>query len=457
MSTVAYLTKRFPRLSETFILDEIVGLEAAGVPLRLYALAHPAEARTQTAVAQVASPVTYLHPVGHGFSSNASHVLRLCAAHLAILRGSPRRYVGVVLYIARKRRHVSTVRHFLEAGLLASLLEADGATHLHAAFAHGPASVAHFVHLLTGVPFSFAGHAKDLYTSAPDLLARKIAACEFVLACSESAASYLRGVAAECRDPATRDKLLARDRIILLRHGVDTERFRPPALACAPGPAPGPAGATASRSDPASTRATRLLLVGRLVPKKGHAVLLEACAKLAAEGVDLRCDLVGGGELAEELKRLADRLGLSANITFHGAKLQDELPELFANADIFVQPSVVVEGGDRDGIPNALLEAMATGLPVVATTVGGIPEVVEDARTGLLVAPGDVDALAGALRRLSRDEGLRVELGAAARAYTSANLDRSQAARRVASLFTAVPGLSGQRQQPAAPILAGAL
>lgn len=408
--TIGYLTKRFPRLSETFILDEILGLEAAGVPLRLFALAHPGEALVQPDVAEVASPVTYLHPPG-GWRPRARAATATAAAHRRLLARSPRRYLGVVAYIARKRRHVSTVRHFWEAGWLAVLLEEQGARHVHAAFAHGPASVAHFVHLLTGLPFSFAAHAKDLYLSAPDLMARKLAAAEFVLACSESAAARLR----EISGPGAA-------KVVLAPHGVDTIRFRPG------GPAPVDPG-------PGSLR---ILAVGRLVDKKGYPVLLDAIATLRASGLDVSCSVIGTGPLEAELEATARRLRLGSAVTFLRARTHQEIAAAYGQADIFVQASVVLANGDRDGIPNSLLEAMASGLPVVASAVAGIPEVVR-ADCGVLVAPGDPGALVAALGRLARDPILRDRLGRAARAHVVAHLDRVACARAIAPLFDARP------------------
>ncbi len=418
--TVAYLTKRFPRLSETFILDEILGLEASGVPLRVYALRHPGETLVQPDVNLVASPVTYLHPPGP-WRVRVGAALSTAAAHGLLLLRSPRRYLAVAVYIARKRRHLSTVRHFVEAGRLARHLERANTQHLHAAFAHGPASVAHFVHLLTGLPFSFAAHAKDLYLSAPDLLGRKVAAAEFVLACSDSAAGALRQIAGPHAD-----------KVLLARHGVDTGRFVPAA------PAGGP--------DPA---ALRVLAVGRLVDKKGYPVLVAALAALHASGRQVSCRIVGAGPRRPELEALVAEMGLGQAVRFLGARTHQEVATAYRQADVFVQSSVVLPDGDRDGTPNALLEAMASAVPVVASAVAGIPEVVPP-DCGLLVPPGDAAALAAALERLAQDPPLRRRLGQAARTHVEAHLDRLVCARRLAPLFGAAPPPA-----PAAP-LAGA-
>ncbi|HUY97174.1 MAG TPA: glycosyltransferase [Verrucomicrobiae bacterium] len=407
--TVAYLTKRFPRLSETFILDEILGLEAAGVPIRLYALADPRETVVQPDVGRVASPVVTLH-AGGGWGERLTSARATLLAHTRLLRREPRRYVRVLAYLVRKRRHRSTWRHFVEAGRLAGLLERDHARHLHAAFAHGPASVAHLVHLLTGIPFSFAAHAKDLYVSAPDLLARKVAASTFVLACSASAAERLRQLAGP-----------AADRIVLARHGVDTSRFAP-------------AGA-GSRT---VLQPLRVLAVGRLVDKKGYPVLLEALAQVTGTGRCVACRIIGSGPARQRLEEEVTRLGLGGVVTLVGARTQLEVAAASHDADVFVQASVVLADGDRDGIPNALLEAMASGLAVVATRVGGIPEVIPDG-AGLLVPAGDVGAVALALIRLADDPDLARQLGAAARRHVIDQLDRLVCARAIALLFGVAP------------------
>jgi len=405
--TVGYLTKRFPRLSETFILDEILGLEQAGVPLRLYALAHPGEGLVQPDVLRVSSPVVYLHSPGR-LLDRAASVLSTVCAHARLLLRAPRRYLSVVVYIARKRRHLSTVRHFVEAGRLAVLLEEAEARHLHAAFAHGPASVAHFVHLLTGLPFSFAAHAKDLYLSAPDLLARKVAASTVVLTCSESAATALREIAGP-----------SAGKVVMARHGVDAARFREAEL-------------TRRRS----TDELRVLAVGRLVEKKGYPVLLDALATLARQGRRVSCTIIGSGPCRPEIESAVSRLGLSSVVSLLGARTHQDVAEAHRLCDVFVQASVVLANGDRDGTPNSLLEAMASGVCVVASDVAGIPEVVVPG-CGVLVAPGDSAALAGALARIADDPGLGRRLGAAARSHVTEHLDRTVCARELARYFEA--------------------
>lgn len=410
--TVAYLTKRFPRLSETFILDEILGLEACGVPLRLYSIMDPREPVVQPDARRVRSPITYLHrgTTRRAALAESGDTVR---AHVGLLVRRPAGYARALAYVARRRCGPATLRHFLEGGNLAALLERDKAYHLHAAFAHGPASIAYFVHLLTGLPFSFSAHAKDLYLSDPQLLARKIRAAQFVLVCSEAAAGRLREIAGP-----------AASKVRLAYHGVDTDRFQPPS-----GKHGISAGCTAAEP-------LRLLAVGRLVEKKGYPTLLDALARVVASGRPVRCEIIGAGPLRAALEARIKELGSTDTVSLRGPRTHQEVAAAYHEADVFVQASVVLADGDRDGVPNSVLEAMASGLPVVASAVAGIPEVVLDGATGVLFPPGDAGALAGALIGLIDDPRTRQRLGQAARAYVVERLDRTNAVRAIAPLFS---------------------
>ena len=402
-ATVAYLTKRFPRLSETFILDEILGLEAAGVPLRLYAIGDPAENHVQPDVSLVASPIVYLRH--GGLRGTLADITATLAAHVTLVATRPRRYAAVAGEVLRSRNRRTAARHFAYAGRLAVTVERARARHQHAAFAHTPASIVRYTHLLTGLPFSFGAHAKDLYLSDPVNLAIRATQAHFVVVCSQSAGQALTELAGP------------RARILLAYHGVDSHRFAP------------------ARPQDAGTAELRILAVGRLVAKKGYPVLLEALHRLAADGIPLRCEIVGAGELAGEVTDRIDRLDLAGIVTLSGARTHQQIAQAYRHADVFVQSSVVLPDGDRDGIPNSLLEAMASGLAVVASRVAGIPEIVTDAVTGLLVPPADAGALAAALRRLAQDPALRATLGAAARQHVVTHLDRRVCARQTAALF----------------------
>ena len=386
---VAYLLKRFPRLSETFILHEILELERQGLDLHLFSIMNPGEEMVHADVARVRAPVTYL-PAGW------PAIGAMLRAHLALVRRGPRRYVGVGAYALQRRRatpfhqRLATVKHFWRAGWLARELEQAGVTHLHAHFAHGPASVAHFVHLLTGLPYSVTAHAKDIYTSPPDRLALRLRAARFVVTCTGYNAQYLAGLMGTA----------AAQRLHRIYHGVDLHKF-------------GPNSCTAPGSRTPGDTPT-ILAVGRLVEKKGYPYLIDACRLLIDRGYDVRLRIVGGGEMKEALRRHIAEVGLDERIELLGARPQDEVIELYRTATVFALPCVVLDNGDRDGIPNVLVEAMRLGLPVVSTAVSGIPELVVDEETGLLVPPRDTGALESALARLLDDAELRARLAAGA-------------------------------------------
>lgn len=400
-AVIAYLLKRYPRLSETFILHEILELERQGVDLRLFSIMNPNEQVVHAEVARVRAPVQYL-PVGW------QAVGPLLRAHLTLVTRAPRRYLRVVRYILTRRRHRSTIKHFVRAGWLARELEKVGATRLHAHFAHGPASVAHFVHLLTGLPFSFTAHAKDIYTSPPNLLAVKMRAAQFVVTCTDYNARYLA------------DLIVGEKPIQRIYHGVDLRLFTP-------------SGCSAPDDRPDEARS--ILAIGRLVEKKGFPTLIEACRLLRAEGYDIRLRIVGDGPMKGALSRQIEESGLAEHVTLLASRSQRELLALYRAAELFVLPCVVAENGDRDGIPNVLVEAMSLGVPVVSTTVSGIPELVIDGRTGLLVPPHDPRALATALARFLDDPPLRARLAAEARRHVTTEFDLATNAARLKALL----------------------
>ena len=409
--TVCYLTKRFPRLSETFILDEILGLEANGVDLRLFAIADPGEATVQPDVRRVRSTVTYLRTGGSTAAAMRDN-LHFVRGHVRLLALHPIRWTRTAARLLGPERSRAMARHFLEAGGMAHEMHRVGGDHLHAAFAHGPASTAYYVHLLTGRPYSFAAHAKDLYLSTPEVLAAKIVAASFVLACSHSAAAELRRIAVAHGGSGAE--------VIYAPHGVDVDRFRP-----------GPDGSDRTGLD----EPVRLLAVGRLVPKKGYPTLVSALAELADRGVPFTCRIIGGGDLREALAARLACAGIADRVELCGTRTQIEILEEYRQADVFVQASVVTADGDRDGIPNSVLEAMSCGLAVVATDVAGIPEVITDHVTGLLARQADPLALADALAEAVDDHLLRARLGRAAREFVVETFSRSECVRLPAALL----------------------
>jgi glycosyltransferase involved in cell wall biosynthesis len=372
---IGVVVKGWPRLSETFVARELVGLEARGFDLRLIALRQPAETLRHPIHDRLRASVLYLPehlsaaPMRVSRAWNRARVLPgWTAAHRALredLRVDPSR---------------NRLRRFGQALVLAT--EADPAIGLlYAHFLHTPASVARYAALLMGRPWAVSAHAKDIWTSPEADLATKLADCAFAVTCSATGAARLSALSARP--------------VALAYHGLDRDGF-------------GPAPRRERRGGP-----VRLLSVGRLVPKKGYRDLLHALARLPAEPT-WHYEHVGGGVEAGDLRRLARDLDLEARITWHGPLTAPDVLAAYRRAEIFVLASRIADDGDRDGVPNVILEAMSQRLPCVATCLPAIEEVLGDGTEGLLVPPGDPAALAGAMARLIGDPALRAAMGEAA-------------------------------------------
>jgi glycosyltransferase involved in cell wall biosynthesis len=375
---LGYLVKAFPRVSETFILNEILELERQGFDLRIYSMIDPPERLRHSAFQQVRSPITYLpNPLLRSIPS-------VVVDHVRQMWRSPRAYFAA-LSAAFGARDSEMIERFVQAGSLAQRLEADGVAHLHAGFVHSPGSVAWLASIMTGVPFSLASHAKDLYHSPPELLRKKLTAARVVFTCTRYNIRHLERFA----DGAP-------VRVRHAYHGTDLGRFQF-----------GPCG---------SVKPPVVLAVARLVEKKGLDTLIRACAHLRDRGRDFRCHIVGDGELRESLGALIRQLKLEGKVALEGSLDQSEVLAWYRRATVVALPCVVTLNGDRDGIPNVLIEAAACGVPIVSTPVSGIPELVEDGVSGRLVPPHEPVELANALQDLIKSPVLREKLRVNARA-----------------------------------------
>lgn len=410
-----YLVRSWPRLSQTFILNEVLAVERRGIELDVYSLVRSDETTVQPQLADVRAPVTFLAE---------SSLRRRLADHLAVVRRGWRRYVASAWHAARNRRlsagyaTCSTWRCFSHAVSVTAAIERRPASarphHVHAHFAHDPALVAVYVHRLTGLPYSITAHARDLYQiPAANLVARASEATAVVTCCAMNAEYLERTLPAVGRPP-----------ILVVHHGVELGRFRPPAAR--------PAGPT-----------PLVVSVGRLVEKKGYDDLLHALAKVKADGWSFRCQIFGDGPLRFRLAALREELDLGAEVEFAGEHGRERIVAALADADVFTLTPRVTDDGDRDGIPNVLVEAMACGLPVVTTVAGGVAELVTHGENGLLAEPRDVDAIAANLIRLLDDDALRTSLGAAARRTVEADYDVDDAAAALAEVFGCPAGDAG--------------
>ena len=304
------------------------------------------------------------------------------------------------------------------------LLETGETVHVHAHFAVSQTEAALGLAALLGCGFSFTAHARDIYAT-PNALEQKVRAARFVVTCTWYNVEYLRRLC-----PG-----LPPDRLHMIRHGVPGTPERPdawPHEESPPGPAAGPR--------PSSGAPPLLLSAGRLIPKKGLEVLVDACALLRGRGVPFECRIAGAGPLLRALDRRIDRAGLRGQVRLLGWQGAPEMARLYRTACVFVLPCRVARGGDRDGLPNVLVEALSLGLAVVSTRVSAIPELVQDGVTGLLVGPDDAAALAAALETLLSDADLRERLGAAGRRVVAEQFDLDANARRLESLFRPLLG-----------------
>jgi glycosyltransferase involved in cell wall biosynthesis len=320
----------------------------------------------------------------------------------------------VVWALSTVHRSLPSLRHAIEGLWLARDLRRNGVGHLHAHFIHSPAAVAYMAFLAGGPRFSVTAHAKDLYTTLPRNLRIRAHAARFVITCTRYNAAYLGGLLSQSL-PGPPPK---GDGIHLFYHGTDLKRFGP---------------------DRSGVEADRILSVGRLVPKKGFHDLVDAFALIDKKGLRFRADVYGGGPLRDELEARAGRLGLEGRLTFHGARLQDEILAAYRRAAVFVLAPIVTDDGDRDGIPNVLVEAMASGVPVVATRISGIPELITDGIDGLLVNEHDPATLAGAIERVLLDSDLAARLGKAGRRRVERDFDLVANTRRLGALFQGIP------------------
>lgn len=391
MGRVAIVLKGYPRLSETFIAQEIHGLEQRGVDLTLISLRHPTDRHTHPIHAEIKAPVLYLPEYLY------QEPLRVLRAWWA-MRRRPAWSRLKQLWWRDFRRDMTPNRGRRLGQALVLAHEIDPAVgEIYAHFLHTPASVARYAALLRGLPWSVSAHAKDIWTTPEWEKREKLADCRWAITCTAANAAHLSALAPP-------------GRVELVYHGLDLGRF-PPIERAAP-------------RNPAT-----ILTVGRAVPKKGLDDLLRALALLPRD-VAWRLVHVGGGALRQKLRRQAETLGIADRITWAGAQPQQEVLAQYRQADLFVLASRIADDGDRDGLPNVLMEAQSQGLPCIATKVSAIPELIEHDVTGLLVPPGDPSALAKALAALIADPGAARKLAEAGarrvreRFGHNANLDR---------------------------------
>jgi glycosyltransferase involved in cell wall biosynthesis len=396
--------KGYPRLSETFIAQELLGLEQSGFELVLVALRRPTDKKTHPVHDEIRAPVHYLPEYLHEEPRRVVAALFACMPKPGFWRGLATVFKDFLKDPTRNR-----IRRFGQAAVLAAEWP-DGAEWIHAHFIHTPASVAAYASQITGIGWTCSAHAKDIWTSPDWELQGKLVSTRWTVTCTHSGFDHLSRLGGP------------KSNVHLSYHGLDLARF---------GPFEGSRSRRngSDREDP-----VRILSVGRAVEKKGYDILLKALSLLPGD-LHWRFEHIGDGDRIAGLKMLADELGIAEKIVWKGALDQKDVLAGYHVADIFALACRITDDGDRDGLPNVLVEASSQGLMSVSTNISGVPELLVDGQNGLLVPPEDPQALALAMETAIRDADYRHRLGLAAEKRVRTEFDFHSSIRQLKSLF----------------------
>jgi len=396
MSRLAVVVKGYPRLSETFIAQEILGMQERGIAQLIVALRKPYD--------------PFIHEVHRKITADVLYLPEYLKDDPARVRAARRWAERQPTYKAARalfeadfaqEPNANRRRRWGQACVFAHELPED-VSWIHTHYLHTPCSVARYAAHLSGRKWSFSAHAKDIWTSPEWDLRVKLDDAAWGVSCTRLNVAHLKGLTD------------GPEKIDLVYHGLDFSPFPRP-------------DRSAMRGDGGTGGPVRLLSVGRAVEKKGYDDLLAALARLPRD-LDWTFEHIGGGEQSEKLKAMAASADLSARIVWHGARPREDVIAAACRADLFVLASKVAKSGDRDGLPNVLMEAQAMGLACVASEVSAIPELIRHGETGVLVPPADPATLAQELDHLIRDPDARLRMGQAA-------------AEDVRARFSAEPGL----------------
>ena len=399
---IALVLKGYPRLSETFIAQEILELERAGFDIEIISLRHPTDRQEHPVHQEIKAPRRYLPEYLYQEPLRVGQATLKCIA-------KPGFWSLVPIFVKDLMRDPSPnrCRRFGQALVLATEFLGDrDLVYVH--FLHTPGSVARYASIISGKPFSISAHAKDIWTIPEWEIREKLADCEWLVTCTRSGAEYLTS--------------LSVDKVHLVYHGLDLDRF------------PDNAKSWNDRDGKSQEASVRLCTVGRAVAKKGIDTLLEALALLPAD-LNWQWTHIGGGPLRQELIAHTKTLGIDHRCQFMGALPQSEVLETYLETDIFILPSRIDKNGDRDGLPNVIVEAQSQGIAVIATNISGIPELIEDGVNGLLVDPDDITALQNAILKLAIAPELRGKMGMAGNAKVRSDFSHTETIGRLVDLL----------------------
>ncbi|HEX6654704.1 MAG TPA: glycosyltransferase [Candidatus Limnocylindria bacterium] len=403
---LSYVIGRYPVLTETFIDREIQHLLDHGVDLEIVSIRRHDD-NLSPAQRDLSQRVRYLLPPS---------IPSLALAHLTALFGRPRTYLGTLAWLLsrphRNASHARTAAHFATGIYVAWVLRRRHGIHLHAHFVDRAATVAMVAARFLDTTYSVTAHAQEIYVN-PHMLRERLQLAAFVATCTEYNRAHLAGVVGH-RDAG---------KIVRLYHGL-------------------PLSELGNGTAPAVADPPLLLSVAQLTERKGLQYLVRACGRLRDAGIAFRCEIVGDGPVRGALAALIHELHLEDGVVLTGPLPYLEVVARYARASAFVLPCIIAPNGDRDGIPNVILEAMAAGVPVVSTPVSGIPEVIHDDVTGLMVPEADVDGLASAITRLLGDAELRLRLGREARLFVEREFDMTRNLDRLMDQFRALPAVA---------------
>ncbi|WP_085901583.1 glycosyltransferase family 4 protein [Kiloniella majae] len=406
MKKITVILKGYPRLSETFIAQELLALEKRGLDLSLVSLRHPTDTSTHPIHQEIKAPVSYLPEYIY------QEPLRVLKSWWKARKlAGYKKAFSLFIKDLKRDRTPNRIRRFAQACVLATELPED-VDWLYAHFLHTPSSVTRYASFIQDIPWCGSAHAKDIWTSPEWELREKLSDIKWLATCTKFNVDYLRGL--------TTDK----SRVDLVYHGLDFDRFDE-------------ASNTHSVNDGSSEdKSVTLISVGRAVAKKGYDDLLKALSALPAT-LHWHFIHIGGGTLSKDLKSQAESLGISDKITWMGAQPQEVVLEQYRKADLFVLASRITEDGDRDGMPNVLMEAQSQALSCLSTDISAIPELIVNNETGILVSPENPDALADALKKLIEDPIRREKLGQAGAKRVRGEFSMKQGIDQLFNRFTA--------------------